>query len=62
MITSSSDKTIAIWNVNSSPPTLVRRIRGHTDAIDSIAIYKNLLYSSGGTKVAVVSLNDVRDN
>ncbi|GAM26410.1 hypothetical protein SAMD00019534_095850 [Acytostelium subglobosum LB1] len=57
-LVSSSEKSVIQWDLQTSPPTIVKMWKGFKDSINSLALWQDDLIASSGTKLSSMSLVD----
>jgi WD40 repeat protein len=56
LISSSSDRTVSVWNLNATPPTLCYTRTSHSEPVYSFAVSaNNELLSTSGSKIGVTA-------
>eukprot|EP00698_Gefionella_okellyi_P013427 TRINITY_DN3675_c0_g1_i2.p1 TRINITY_DN3675_c0_g1~~TRINITY_DN3675_c0_g1_i2.p1 ORF type:complete len:1155 (+),score=186.25 TRINITY_DN3675_c0_g1_i2:110-3574(+) len=59
VLSASADRTVVLWNVNSSPPTCATTYKGHSDGVSSLAIVGSQVLSAAGSKIGSAPLQGV---
>jgi len=66
LVSSSTDRLLALWNVSKSPACFEKTFKGHRDPIQSFTIYSdgfsNELLSVAGHKIAVASMDTAQQD
>jgi len=59
LLSSSADRSVCLWDIRSSSPTLIRKFNGHSESVKAFDIIGNrTLLSASGSKLALSSMTE----
>lgn len=56
LLTSSMDRTLALWDLRRGTPELLQAIRGHTEGVAAFGLRGDVLLSAAGSKIGLSSV------